>query len=1001
MASLFVTGVILRDKPEGARLVCAAMSHLELTRDLLMDAGGWQEMKKARSIHREGGVKSAKYKEGFLSGEIRIGGKMKKISMEIISRSHMENKCTCLMVRRDGRVCAHIIAIGLEVIDPQQSAAPVASAKPVEDKWPTLSEEGKEATLQVMLPLKVEPAWERGQLMVGFGAVVDGEETLLSALTESYRLEAHDEELWRVLRELFPGEAPGVVNLDRPQFLDLLEGLIGHPRIHFGKKTDVTISAQGPRLPLRMVGERIALRWPAGVNPLGSWILEKNDFSPVALGLPSKYTAVLEKGLRVSAGDAQFVIGQLERWFEVPERIWDALPHEGIPEVLIHLEGSLRHLEARLEFRYEDQRASCIDGEAQLVGDTGLLTSVSKENAVIEFFRSWNFEGPAKGGRMALREREEILKFHAFAELLPLWQVEKGERFEAAAKQVVAVRPDWDVQQGSGQDWFTVETRFQVGNDELGRDQVQRMLRMGSSEQAYGRGKIAVIDSGFIDEVNDTLSDCDPTQAAPGIFEVSTQQAAYLRQSARDFGMSLEPEESVEMQALPDVLRPYQADGVRWMWKLSELKMGGILADDMGLGKTIQTLTFIQARGGRALVVCPSSLVFNWAAEAQKWFPDLKVALHVGSKRGELPQVDLVITSYAILRIDSEKFNAAEFDIAVLDEAQQIKNPEAQVSKAVHALKARHRFALSGTPVENSLLDLWSIMHFALPGYLGPRKAFIERFEKPLRKGGDSALGRRLARRLKPVVLRRLKTEVAKDLPARIEQVRYCDLTPKQSGIYRQLLVESRSQVDAADDGKKRMVALTALLRLRQACCDLRLLPGIKVEDKDAGIKLDELESLLEEAVAGGHRVLVFSQFVQLLQGLVPMLLGKGWDYCYLDGQTRKRGEVVERFQEGKAPVFLISLKAGGVGLNLTAADTVIHLDPWWNPAVEAQATDRAHRIGQTRVVNSYKFITRGTVEEKILALQEEKKAMMESVLDGGSALVPGLEENELMGLFG
>jgi SNF2 family DNA or RNA helicase len=284
---------------------------------------------------------------------------------------------------------------------------------------------------------------------------------------------------------------------------------------------------------------------------------------------------------------------------------------------------------------------------------------------------------------------------------------------------------------------------------------------------------------------------------------------------------------------------------------------------------------------------------------------------------------------------------------------------------------------------------------------LGPRKAFIERFEKPLRKGGDSALGRRLARRLKPVVLRRLKTEVAKDLPARIEQVRYCDLTPKQSGIYRQLLVESRSQVDAADDGKKRMVALTALLRLRQACCDLRLLPGIKVEDKDAGIKLDELESLLEEAVAGGHRVLVFSQFVQLLQGLVPMLLGKGWDYCYLDGQTRKRGEVVERFQEGKAPVFLISLKAGGVGLNLTAADTVIHLDPWWNPAVEAQATDRAHRIGQTRVVNSYKFITRGTVEEKILALQEEKKAMMESVLDGGSALVPGLEENELMGLFG
>ena len=250
------------------------------------------------------------------------------------------------------------------------------------------------------------------------------------------------------------------------------------------------------------------------------------------------------------------------------------------------------------------------------------------------------------------------------------------------------------------------------------------------------------------------------------------------------------------------------------------------------------------------------------------------------------------------------------------------------------------------------------------------------------------------------MVLRRLKSEVATDLPDRIEQVRYCDLTTKQGTIYRQLLQESRAQVNAAEDGRKRMVALTALLRLRQACCDLRLLPNLKVEDKDAGVKLDELKSLVEEAVAGGHRVLVFSQFVQLLQGVVPMLLENKWDYCYLDGSTRKRAEVVERFQEGTAPVFLISLKAGGVGLNLTAADTVIHLDPWWNPAVEAQATDRAHRIGQKNVVTSYKLITRGTVEEKILALQEEKKKILESALDGAGTLVPGLEEDELMGLF-
>ncbi|MDA7896167.1 DEAD/DEAH box helicase [bacterium] len=967
------------------------MSHLELTRDLLMDAGGHVEMKKARAIHRQGGVKSASYQDGVLSGETRVGGKMKKVSMEIISRTHMENHCTCMMVRRDGRVCAHIMAIGLEFIDPRQVV--VEPETPTEDHWPELSDEGKPLSLQVMLPLKVEPSWERGQLMTGFGAVLDGEEILLSALPDGpFQIEGHDEELWRVLRELFPVEAPGIVNLDQGSFGQLLEGLVGHPRVFFGKKSSASIQAKGLRRSLSLKGERVVAR----PGNLGLWQLTDSEFQPVAPGLPMRFYPVLAQGLRVSAAEARYTLAELEQWFEVPDGLWEILPVEGVPEITIVLEGSLRHLEARLEFRYDGTKASCQDGEPQRVGD--VFTSLSKEKAVIEFFLAWGFEGPAKGGRMALRDREEILKFHAFAELPAQWSVEKGERFQAAAKQVVAVRPDWEWRE-SGRDWFSVETRYQVGGEELPSDQVQRMLRMGSAEHAFGKGKIAVIDSEFIEEVNETLTDSEALQNSPGVFEINAQQAAFLKASARDFGMVVESDPVVDLD-LPDSLRPYQETGVKWMYRLSELEMGGVLADDMGLGKTLQTLTFISEKGGEALVVCPSSLVSNWAAECAKWVPHLKVALHVGGKRGEIPGADIVITSYAILRIDGEKFQNREFKIAILDEAQQIKNPEAQISKAAHRLNAKHRFALSGTPVENSLQDFWSIMEFALPGYLGPRKPFLDRFEKPLRRGEDPALARRLARKLKPVVLRRLKKEVAQDLPDRIEQVRYCDLAPKQQTIYRQLLQESRSQVEAAEDGRKRMVALTALLRLRQACCDLRLLPGLKVEDKDAGVKLDELEELLTEAIAGGHRVLVFSQFVQLLQGVVPILLGNQWDYCYLDGSTKKRGEVVERFQEGNAPVFLISLKAGGVGLNLTAADTVIHLDPWWNPAVEAQATDRAHRIGQKNVVTSYKLITRGTVEEKILALQEEKKKMMEAVLDGSGALVPGLEEGELLDLF-
>lgn len=968
------------------------MSHLELTRDLLMDLGGHVEMKKARAIHRDGDVKSAEYRDGVLSGEMRVGGRMKKVSAEIISRTHVENRCTCLISRTDGRVCAHVIALGLEIIDPTQKGTEQVE-QVTEDLWPKLSEEGSPLTLQVMLPLKVEPAWEKGQLMTGFGAVLGGEETLLSAVPNGvYRLEGQDEELWQAMRELFPGEPPGVVNLDRESFVRLLEGLAGHPRVWFGKKSQAVIESKPGRRAVRLKGERLAV--PSG--NLGSWSLEGEVFCPLAPELPSRYHAIFGSGIRVSAADARRELANLERWFEIPEVLWNSLPDEGMPEVTVVLEGSLRHLEARLEFRYQGKKASCQDGEPQLVGN--VLTSPSVESAVIEFFRAWGFEGPARGGRMALREREDILKFHAFVEMPVDWIVEKGERFQAAAAQVVAVKPEWNWQ-SSGQDWFAVEARFQVDGKELSPDQIQHMLRMGSVEQPFGQGKIAVIDSDFIEEVNETLTDSEARQSSPGVFQVNARQAAFLKTSARDFGMAVADDEELSLD-LPEVLRPYQADGVRWMVKLVQLGMGGILADDMGLGKTLQTLTFIEKNGGKALVVCPSSLVSNWVAEAAKWVPGLTAASHVGSTRNEIPEADLIITSYAILRIDAEKFQSREFEIAVLDEAQQIKNPEAKITKVVHALRAGHRFALSGTPVENSLQDLWSIMQFALPGYLGPRKAFLERFGKPLLKGKDPALARRLVRKLKPVVLRRLKSEVAADLPDRIEQVRYCDLAPRQQTIYRQLLQESRSQIDAAEDGRKRMVALTALLRLRQACCDLRLLPGLDIADDEAGVKLNELETLLSEAVAGGHRVLIFSQFVQLLQGVVPLLAANQWDYCYLDGATKKRAEVVERFQQGQAPVFLISLKAGGVGLNLTGADTVIHLDPWWNPAVEAQATDRAHRIGQKNVVTSYKLITRGTVEEKILALQEEKKTLMEAALDGGGVLVPGLEEDELISLF-
>ena len=992
---------------------------IELTKDLLIDAGGWAEMKKARKLHEDGAVEEAVYEKGELRGMVRLGGKMKRTRMVIRSATDMENFCSCPMVRRDGRICAHVLALGLEVLTPREVEKEKEEA--VSD-WPEVREDGEEVKLSVMLPLRVGVSWEKSQLMVGFGIEVDGEEKLLSEwpVDRVVKMDDQDAELWHVLGEIFPSRAPGVVSLSRGEFLQLLRGIAGHDRVWFGKKERAAVLPFfSDRGVLFQKGKKLAVRWPEEMEVLvdggSAWALREGDFFPLVNGLPEEWQAVMDGGLLVAAEEAHWVVEGLSRWFEVDEDLLGALPKTMEPLVEIELEGSLRHLEARPIFHYGNKKLP--PGEKRLLegeGGESFLTDSLLEDEVLRVLGDWGFGEVNGKGVMVLDEREGILKFHAygFDELKNRWVLTVGERFETAAEKVVAIRPRFDYQ-GSGEDWFSISMAYDAGGTEMTREEIQRLLNMGQSEKALGQGRVAFLDREQVEELGEVMSDCDPLQDSPGVMKLDARQSSYLREAATRMGVKTKawPREAVaelgdRLDELGEVLRPYQREGVEWLWGVTELGMGAILADDMGLGKTLQTLAFIKARlsekGGRALVVCPSSLVGNWLAEADKFVPELKAVAVVGKGRGEAlkAKADIVVTSYAILRLDVDDFSNEDFEVIALDEAQQIKNPDSQVAKAACRLRGKHRVALTGTPLENSVRDLWSIMNFVLPGYLGSRKSFSERFEKPLRKAHDEGLAQRLSMRLKPVMKRRLKSEVAGDLPDKIEQVRYVEPTPKQRKIYQELLRESRMQVDAAEGGRKKMVALTALLRLRQACCDLRLLPGLEVEPGEAGGKMLELESLLQEAVTGGHRVLVFSQFVQLLQGVVPMLAENGWEFCYLDGQTKKRDEVVSRFQNEEVPIFLISLKAGGVGLNLTAADTVIHLDPWWNPAVEAQATDRAHRIGQSRTVNSYKLITKGTVEEKILALQEKKKKLISGTLGDGAALAAGLTEEEMAGLL-
>ena len=590
-------------------------------------------------------------------------------------------------------------------------------------------------------------------------------------------------------------------------------------------------------------------------------------------------------------------------------------------------------------------------------------------------------------------------------------------------KQYFLGRSNIEVNIVEGNDWFDIHAKVIFGDYEIPFLKIRNLILQKKKEFTLPNGEIAVIPEVWFAQYSELFSfmeqDTNSERFTLKKYHVSLVQdlqneslatAVLSRklEKLRDF-------EEIQHYELPKgfkgSLRPYQKAGYDWMNFLNLYRFGGCLADDMGLGKTVQTLTLLQAQKEQnitipSLIIMPTSLIYNWEMEAKKFTPKLRILIYTGTYRDKnvnnFKDYDVVLTSYGIVRIDIDLLKNYQFNYVILDESQAIKNPSSYITKAVMQLTTRHRLVLTGTPLENSTMDLWSQMNFINPGLLGTQHFFRNEFQIPIEKKADDGKLKKLYSIIKPFMLRRHKSQVAKDLPPKIEAIHYAQMTEQQEkeyeeakSYYRNLILQS---IDSQGIGKSQMVVLQGLTKLRQLANHPRMTD--RDYEGDSG-KLEDVLQKLETVIEEGHKVLIFSQFVKHLDLFREHLNRSSCAYAYLDGSTQDRQAQVELFQNNEAiKIFLISLKAGGLGLNLTAADYVFILDPWWNPAVEAQAVDRAHRIGQVNTVFTYKFITKNTVEEKILALQNNKKRLANELITTEESFVKSLSKDDVLALL-
>ena len=726
---------------------------------------------------------------------------------------------------------------------------------------------------------------------------------------------------------------------------------------------------------------------------------------------------------RDAADFCSFVLPELGRKLTIddPDRLLlNQIPLE--PVVQFYLDAPrMGAVLAHAEFLYGEDRVTPF-----APAPAGLLRDARAEKRAARLLGAYLQPG-AEGNPAQYGTAEDDAVYRLLEEGIPALMAEGEVYLTDAFRNLQAAPPKISVSasvHGSVLD-------LDVDTGEFPVEELRALLKSVHQKKRYHRlrdGRLLKLDDSLegLDELNETLELSGaklgkghaelPLYRAPSLDWALSGQSGVrfnrddaFRRISRSFH-AVKDSEYTPPASLQKILRKYQRDGYRWLRTLDGYGMGGILADDMGLGKTVQVLSYLLAikeNGAQrlpSLIVCPASLVLNWAEECRKFTPELDClvvdgdAAHRAALAGQWNTADLVVTSYDLLRRDEERYAGQAFYACILDEAQAIKNHTTQKYKAVCRIQSRVRFALTGTPVENRLGELWSIFSFLMPGYLPPYKSFCARFEKPIVQEEDEAAARRLNQLTGPFLLRRMKADVLKELPPKTENVHRIELEEEQRKLYLAAVVDARDKLRAAKPEDK-MAVFAVLMRLREICCDPRL-----VADNWTGgsAKLDACIELVTSAVEGGHRILLFSQFTSMLELLAQRLDEEGISHFTLQGSTPKpmRAERVRRFNNGEASVFLISLRAGGTGLNLTAADIVIHYDPWWNVAAQNQATDRAYRIGQQNPVQVYKLIAQDTIEEKIVELQQAKQSLAETVTGTADGAILAMKPDELLELL-